>query len=72
MANKTKPVIAILEIKHCQSCPFLDMKRHYTADSFEHAHNWFCKKKKGKKIAGHVDWYEEEEVKIPEWCPIKK
>ena len=61
---------ASLKIDHCSKCPFLEMKRHYTADSFEHAHDWFCKKADGKKIEGYVDWNEEKDVKIPDWCPM--
>lgn len=61
---------AFLEIKHCQKCPFLEQKRHYTADSFETAFNWYCKKKNNKQIAGYVDWHEERDVEIPDWCPL--
>ncbi len=61
----------ILEIKNCQQCPFVDIKRHYTADSFEHENDWFCKSKDNKKIAGSVSWNEEKDVEIPEWCPAK-
>lgn len=27
-------------------------------------------KEPGKLIQGGVEWYEESEIKIPEWCPI--
>lgn len=59
------------EIKTCKDCPFVDIKPHYTSDSFEHASNWFCKKSRGKKIEGYIDWHEEKSVKIPKWCPIE-
>lgn len=57
-----------IKIKNCEQCPFLKKERHYTSDSFEHAFNWFCEKKKNKKIAGYIDWHEEKNVKIPDWC----
>lgn len=60
-----------IEIKTCQECPFFKEERYYTADSFEHAHDWFCKKKKNKKIAGYVSWNEEKDIPIPDWCPVK-
>lgn len=60
-----------LEITTCLDCPFVEIKRHYTADSFEHANDWFCKKKDNKEIAGYVSWNEEKDVKVPTWCPIK-
>lgn len=61
-----------LEIKTCKECPFFKEERLYTADSFELAHDWFCKKMNNKEIAGYVSWYEEKKVRIPEWCPIKE
>ncbi len=60
-----------LEIKSCRECPFFEEKRHYTADSFEHEHDWFCGKADNKKIAGSVSWNEEKDIKIPDWCPAK-
>lgn len=60
-----------LDIKSCQECPFFDKKRHYTEDSWELAFDWHCKKADGKEIAGYVGWSEENDVKIPEWCPAK-
>ena len=57
-----------LDIKSCKECPFFDEKRHYTADSWELAHDWFCKAKSGKKIAGYVGWSEEKDVEqIVSW-----
>ena len=59
------------DIKSCKECPFFEKKRMYTADSWEMAFNWYCKKFDNKKIAGYVEWHEENNIKIPEWCPIK-
>lgn len=67
--NKTT---ALIEIENCQSCPFLKTERHYTADSFEHAFDWFCGKKSNKEIASYINWNEEKHVEIPKWCPILK
>jgi hypothetical protein len=60
-----------LEIKTCKECPHFEEKRMYTADSFEHAMDWFCEKENGKKIQGYVEWHEEKDVKIPDWCPCR-
>ena len=60
-----------IDVATCKDCPFHEAKRHYTADSFEYAHDWLCKKAHGKKIAGYVEWHEEKKVEIPEWCPAK-
>jgi len=56
-----------IEIKKCSECPFFKEERVYTADSFEMPFDWFCKKARGKKIAGYVEWHDK--VKIPDWCP---
>jgi len=70
--KKDKPVVATLEIKNCRDCPFLKQERHYTADSFETAFDWFCAKKDNKEIAGYISWNEEKDVEIPKWCPLVK
>ena len=72
MKVKTEPVVAHLKITHCEQCPFLDKQREYTEDSWELAFNWYCKKKDNKEIAGYVGWNEENNVKIPKWCPLIK
>ena len=71
---KEEPVVATLKITHCEQCPFLDVQRHYTADSFDMEYDWFCKKKNNKEIAGSVGWSASESrmVKIPKWCPLTK
>lgn len=63
------PTIEI-EIKTCADCPHFEKKRMFTADSWETAFDWFCKKAEGKKIQGYVEWNEAKDVKIPDWCPI--
>jgi hypothetical protein len=63
------------DIDSCKDCPFFKKERHYTSDSFELAHDWFCKKivegTGHRQIAGYVGWNEEKDVEIPDWCPIK-
>lgn len=66
-----------IDIRNCRDCPFHRSQRHYTDDSFEMAYDWFCTKvndpdtQQPKKVAGYVEWHEEKDVKVPEWCPIK-
>ena len=57
-----------LEIKSCQECPFWEEGDRRSTDDFDSGHDWFCKKKNNKKIAGFVEWHEK--VEIPKWCPI--
>lgn len=61
----------VIEIKNCKGCPHFKEERHYTADSFERAFDWFCGKENNKKIAGYVEWHEEDDIKIPDWCPCR-
>lgn len=68
--QKVKKVF--LEIKNCQNCPFFKEERHHTADSFETEFDWFCTKKRDRKIAGSVSWNEGKDVEIPKWCPLLK
>lgn len=58
-----------IEIKDCKGCPHLKEERHYTSDSFEMVFDWFCKKKRNKKIAGYVEF--NDKIEIPNWCPCK-
>lgn len=58
-----------IEVKNCSECPFVNIKKVYTADSFEDVSAWYCTKENDKKIAGYVDWNDDPD--IPEWCPIK-
>lgn len=60
-----------LEIKNCAECQFMKSERHYTGDSFELAHDWFCKKMDNKKIEGYISWNKEKDVQVPKWCPIR-
>jgi len=69
---KKKKKIPTLEIKHCSECPFLEKKRFYSSDSWELAYDWHCKKENDKVIESYVGWNEEDDVKIPDWCPILK
>lgn len=60
-----------LEIKNCSECPFFTRERHYTADSWDEAYNWFCNHGKQKeKISEYVEWYDVKNEKVPDWCPI--
>ena len=62
----------VIEIKNCKQCPFFKEERYYSPDSFEApAFNWYCMKSGGRKISGYVEWYEEDEVPVPDWCEIK-
>ncbi len=60
-----------IEISSCQKCLHFIERPYPTADSWERAHNWHCSKMHNKKIAGYVEWHDEDKIGIPEWCPIR-
>jgi hypothetical protein len=61
----------ILEIKHCKGCPYREVGDSYSLDGWGRGSDWNCKKKRGKKIAGFVEYpSEEKHIKIPKWCPL--
>jgi hypothetical protein len=53
----------LLEIKSCKKCPHFEERRMYTADNFENAYDWSCKKVRGKVIAEYVEWTDKSENK---------
>ena len=74
MANT--PTKIQLEINDCQDCPFCESQRHWTSDSWEHAYDYYCKKKEtgnkeypSRKIAGYIEW-RSEMPEVPHWCPL--
>lgn len=42
-----------------------------STDGFDRGHDWMCKAKDNKIIAGFVEWHEEDKTPVPEWCPVK-
>lgn len=72
-----------LNVDSCKECPFLETSPYPTDDSFERPEYWWCTHKDvkqdekneartfAKKIAGYVEWYDEKNIQIPEWCPIE-
>lgn len=61
----------VLEITSCKKCPHFNTSNHYSTDGFDNMEDWNCLKADGKKIAGSVEWHEEQKIKIPDWCPIR-
>lgn len=60
----------IIDIKNCKKCPHLKITDTYSSDSWDRMDDWHCSKE-NKKIQGAVEWWEEDKIKIPNWCPIK-
>lgn len=60
-----------IPITSCKDCPFVNIKRHYTQDSWEEEYDFFCKKSEGKEIEGCINWNKVKSVKIPKWCPLR-
>ena len=61
---------ALIEIKSCGDCPFKKETNYQSSDGWDRMVDWVCEKKNDKKIAGAVEWHEEKDVKIPDWCPL--
>ncbi len=63
---------ALLEIKHCQNCPFLDQSRVSIDSDLKSIFDWSCRKQEMRKIKSNVDWTEAKDVRVPAWCPLRK
>ncbi len=67
---------AYLEITHCSQCPNKDTGNYYSTDGFDRMEDWLCKVTMDpetaapRKIAASVEWHEEKDIKIPDWCPL--
>lgn len=67
-----KKVEIKLEITSCADCPFLSKENQWSSDGWDRMEDWICKKHNPpKKIQGAVEWHEEKDIEVPEWCPIK-
>lgn len=61
-----------IEIKTCKDCPFFDIVDTYSTDGWDRMEDWVCTKMNPtQEIASAVEWYEEKDIKIPDWCPSK-
>jgi hypothetical protein len=61
--------IAYIPIKNCRNCPNWFTSNACSTDGWDYMENWNCKET-GKKIQGAVEWHEEGEIPIPNWCPL--
>jgi len=60
-----------LEIESCKECFYFETKNPWSSDGWDRMIDWFCKKN-NKKIQGAVEWHEENNIKIPDWCLLRK
>jgi len=58
----------VIDIENCKQCPLFYTTNQYSTDGFDRMEDWMCKKA-NKKIRGAVEWHEEKDIKIPDWCP---
>src|SRR5574344_619314 len=59
------------KVDYCSQCPFCEARRIYTADSFEHVYELFCKKL--NESVRIVDWNEMGKCdQPPTKCPFNK
>ena len=59
-----------IEIESCKKCPNFGTENPWSSDGWDRMEDWVCKKN-GKTICKHVEWHEENKIKIPEWCPAQ-
>ena len=59
-----------LEIKSCKQCPFFKTTNQWSSDGFDRMEDWMCGKN-DRIIQGAVEWHEEKDINVPEWCPIQ-
>lgn len=60
----------VFEIENCSKCPFVDIIKVYTGDSWDDVHKWLCAKSDNKQIYGYVEWNNTKRCVVPDWCPI--
>lgn len=65
-----------IELKNCKGCPHFSTSPYPTNDSWERPEYWWCNEgeKRGeekRKIAEYVEWTDEKNMEIPNWCPLK-
>lgn len=63
------PTIKI-EIKSCKQCPFFKTGNAWSSDGWDRMEDWICSKN-NETIQKSVEWFEEKDILVPEWCPIK-
>lgn len=61
-----------IDIASCKQCPFFKEGPLQSTDGWDRGHDWFCKAKDNKQIAGFVEWHEEDKTPIPDWCPARQ
>lgn len=64
------PTVAEIKISvgRCDQCPMSETSRTAGAG---YALDYFCKAKKGKRIAYYIE-YDAEIPPVPDWCPFRK
>lgn len=60
-----------IDISSCKNCPHFDKRNPWSSDGWDRMEDWFCKKE-NKTIQKAVEWHEESNINIPDWCPIKE
>lgn len=60
-----------LEIASCLQCPYRVEKNPWSSDGWDRMIDWICTKATPERtIQGAVEWYEENKISVPDWCPI--
>lgn len=60
-----------IEINNCKldKCPHFWISKVESTDGWDRGEYWHCKKA-DKQIAAFVEWNEEKETSVPDWCPL--
>jgi hypothetical protein len=67
MGNKVEIKI---EVTSCKQCPFFKITGVSSTDGFDRGEDWHCQKS-DKLIDSFVEWHEEKNIIIPNWCHFK-
>ena len=67
----TKQIKITIEIKSCKECPHFQKENLWSSDGWDNMEDWVCTKDEIKTIQSAVEWWEEDKIEIPEWCPCK-
>jgi hypothetical protein len=59
-----------MEIPKCKSCKNKKACNFWSSDGWDRMEDWVCELMDDKKIAGAIEWHEENKIETPNWCPL--
>ena len=59
-----------MKLPKCKICKNKLETNFWSSDGWDRMEDWVCKIMENKKIAGSVEWHEEDKIETPDWCPL--